>query len=439
MEKRIQRYFYALLATVLVQSLAAQLPDDADHFQAQFGVNMSGGEFSGSFGIYPDNPVDWDYYAGKGLKLIRLPIKWERLQTEPGGELVRKDLEKVKQVVELAHGRGMKIMLDVHNYGRGHFSSVGKSLIIGESEQLTREHFADFWRKMATEFKEYRIWGYDLMNEPHDMGRYDWLTTAQTAIDAIREIDADTHIIIEGNNWASADTWQQSSDMLKGLVDPANKIVYQAHCYFDADGSGTYKKGYAEEVGNDTNRAIRRLSHFVEWLHANDKRGMIGELGCPGDDERWLEMLDGACRYLKENNVSLTYWSGGRHWGNYALGIHPPKETMSTTPVDKSQMKVLEKYGDGYGEAPTGIEAESVPLAGAEVSIHPNPVRDALYIRSDSPLDELVIYSLNGEAMMQKKITANSYVALDFLPAGSYVVRLLPVDGLPIIRKLIKR
>ena len=32
---------------------------------------------------------------------------------------------------------------------------------------LTKEHLADLWKKIATEFKDYKnIWGYDLMNEP---------------------------------------------------------------------------------------------------------------------------------------------------------------------------------------------------------------------------------------------------------------------------------
>ncbi len=64
-----------------------------------FGVNLAGAEFDednmpGTLDqqyTYP-NAAELDYYNSKGLKLIRLPYRWERLQGEFGGALETENL-----------------------------------------------------------------------------------------------------------------------------------------------------------------------------------------------------------------------------------------------------------------------------------------------------------------------------------------------------------
>lgn len=61
----------------------------------------------------------------------------------------------------------IKVILDLHNYCRRNVD--GKYLIIGEQE-LSIESLMYLWNMLATEFKNYNnIYGYGLMNEPHDM------------------------------------------------------------------------------------------------------------------------------------------------------------------------------------------------------------------------------------------------------------------------------
>jgi aryl-phospho-beta-D-glucosidase BglC (GH1 family) len=397
--------------------------DGTFNVRTQFGVNMSGAEFSTA--MYPNNPVDWQYYEEKGLNLIRVPFKWERIQSQLGGQI---DVSQLKEVVNIGVSRGMQVMIDMHNYGRG--KANGSDYVIGATENVTIEHFADVWRKLATEFKDLHLWGYDIMNEPHDMGTSSWFQIAQAAINAIREVDTETPIVIEGNNWASADTWPTSSNTLKDLVDPSNKIIYEAHCYFDSDASGTYKGSYTVEVGSNSQVAITRLSHFVNWLKTNKKIGMIGELGVPGDDPRWLTMLDEACAYLKENKVSLTYWSGGRHWGSYILGVHPDKDDMTK---EKPQMDVLKKYGDYY--VPTAIGKVKIENK-EEISIYPNPVSDVLNIHSAKPVRSIRIYNLMGQ-LVAENFNSNQ-IDLHRLGKGNFVARIELNDHSVVAQKVIK-
>ena len=49
-------------------------------------------------------------------------------------------------------------------------------------------------------------------------------------------------MLVPGDQWSEAYNWRQyNNDFL--LDDPASRIMYEAHQYFDADHTGTYKFG----------------------------------------------------------------------------------------------------------------------------------------------------------------------------------------------------
>lgn len=64
-----------------------------------------------------------------------------------------------------------------------------------------------------------------------------WTGIAQAAIDSIRKNDMKNAIVDGGNHWSSAERWKLVSDDLKNLYDPARNLIFEAHCYFDEDGS----------------------------------------------------------------------------------------------------------------------------------------------------------------------------------------------------------
>lgn len=311
-----------------------------------FGVNLAGAEFyhkkmegQGRFNVdyhYPDT-VELDYWASKGLKLIRLPFKWERLQHEVDGPLNAEELGYIKYLLREAERRDMKILLDMHNYGRRPY--MGKSRVIGDT--LSAAHFGGVWAAIARELKdEPALYGYGLCNEPHDMlADYPWVEIAQVAIDSIRRADRRTAIVVAGNTWSSAERWADINHGLEALADPADNLIYEAHCYFDRDASGIYRAGYDEE-GAYPSIGVDRARPFVEWLKKYGKRGMFGEYGVPADDPRWLECLDLFLNYLAENGVDGTYWAAGARWNRYILGVHPEQNYT----VDRPQVKILTKY-----------------------------------------------------------------------------------------------
>ena len=176
------------------------------------------------------------------------------------------------------------------------------------------------------------------MNEPHDLApETKWFDMAQASINAIREVDTNTLIMVGGNDWSSAERWIEQSDTLKFLKDPANNLAFEAHVYFDKDASGTYKYSYEEEECY-LEKGIDRVKPFVEWIKQNKFHGFIGEYGIPDNDPRWNETLDLFLGYLQENGINGTYWAAGPWWDTYFMAI-TPKDGK-----DRPQMPIIEKY-----------------------------------------------------------------------------------------------
>jgi endoglucanase len=299
------------------------------------GVNLAGAEFSdklpGNYGvsyIYP-NKIELAYYKDKCMLLIRLPFSWENLQTQTYADLDDQELERIKNFVAEAKKKGMKVILDIHNYGRYYGAVIG-------SNAVPISAFADVWQQIANEFKdESAIYAYGLMNEPHDMNNK-WPQAAQAAVDAIRKVD-DSHIIlVGGDGWSSAEKWPVYNASLD-INDPASKIIYEAHIYFDDDGSGSYDESYQAE-GAYPEIGFDRLMPFLNWLDANKNRGFIGEFGVPANDSRWLVVLENFLTVLEANEIGGTCWAGGPWWGDYILSVEPDNGE------DKPQISLLKKY-----------------------------------------------------------------------------------------------
>lgn len=332
----------AFLIIFLVLEFAAVFAQKNKTNGEPFGVNIAcadfGSVFPGEYNkdfTYP-TASDLDYWHKKEFKLVRFPFKWERLQYDLYGELTPFDLSKMKEFVKAAQERDMKVILDLHNYCRRYINKEHR--IIG-TNGLTVEHLADFWKQMALEFKGFQnIYAYGLMNEPHDLDPgTSWFKMAQTCIDSIRKVDTKTCIMVGGVHWSSADKWLENSDSLKFLVDPSKNLRFEAHCYFDNYGSGTYKRGFKED-SCFYNKGIEKVKPFVKWIRENKFRGFVGEYGIPDNDKRWNITLDRFLKYLQRNNINGTYWAAGPWWSTYFMSIEPIDKK------ERPQMEVVDKY-----------------------------------------------------------------------------------------------
>ncbi len=338
---------------------SASTPNPTQQIGFSVGVNLDGLEFGNIFpGVAGTNyqvPTNSqiDYYYTKGVAHIRIPFKWERIQPALQGSLDATYLGYIKGLADHAASKGMVTILDVHNYGGRDGHKLGDGT-------LTNADFADLWTKIAAAFAGYGANQvvYDIMNEPSNMPSTSaWPSAAQAAIDAIRAVDTQKYIYIEGDGWSSAYAWVNNNDTLYILNDPSDRLVFSAHTYADRDSSGTHFVWNDEVAAGDaldnnapltTDILVKRLTPFVNWLHAHNLRGHIGELGVGNDDIGWLETMDRGYAFLQQNGIPISQFAGGLGWGSYAQSVEPGKWLKgypATIPTsDAAQMAVMTKY-----------------------------------------------------------------------------------------------
>ena len=418
--------------------------------QPFLGVNLSsasGGTVPGVLGTNYAMPKMEDlwYFNAKGVKLIRFPFRWKRVQSEVNGPLVQKDIDAMKEVVAEAERLGIWVMLDMHDYAEytrndtlftidGRYRTKNANgywtnwKTTPEGTGVTKKEFADVWVKLATEFKEFsNIYGYDLMNEPKDVDLEGLRDCYQYVIDEIRKVDTKAAIVVEGKNYTGAAGWPNNAAGLETLTDPiGNNIIYQAHCYFDDDSSGTYGDDYDTEVGDNFDVYKERLDPFVNWLKEKNKRGLLGEFGVPysgakQSDERYMVLIDSVFSYLKQHQLTSTIWCAGHFYESNHLSVSPDKDYCT----EKSTMEIMEKYITNFHEdwkeetalKPVGDDKQ-------DLHVYPNPVTGTLLVQMPANGTNIMhLYNAYGQKIYE---TVNDMpkCEIDFssYAAGLYVL-----------------
>src|SRR5271165_727008 len=351
------------------------------------GVNLSGAEFGQDQipGVFNhdytyNSETSFRYFAAKNLGLIRLPVRWERLQPVLGGPLDPGNVALLKGDLAWAAAHGANVIIDIHNYGRYSINENGGlnvytlDNVYGGVTKASGANLADFWTKMSSEFKDQPgVYAYDLMNEPHDMGTANWKVISQSAVSAIRANGDGTLIMVESDNWSGAYSWPAINGPTSWISDPMANFIYEAHQYFDSDNSGTYAETYDVELSTNpdlANVGVIRLKPFLEWCANNNVRGYLGEYGIPNTDARWMTVLDNFLTSLDSAGFDGTYWAAGEWWKtpttDYPLSVQP----LDDFTVDRPQLAVLARHlpAQSFTSLPAGSFSGAI-LAPASLAV----------------------------------------------------------------------
>jgi endoglucanase len=321
------------------------------------GINLGGGEFShtiipgvlGTNYTYPTttwNNIDtgdlsgFAYWQSKGMRIIRLPFKWDRIQRTLGGALYETDMAYIDNAVAQTAALGMWLILDVHN--SAYYNISGTDYKIG-SAQVTQAHFNDLWTRLANRYKNYPHVMFGLMNEPDDTWTAAaWRDIALQTVSAIRATGATNTILIQGVYWSGAYSW--TAEWAGGGNGQAwagrlpDGCLLEMHHYLDPPVSGAYSSTPYCATG-----AGEWLQWATAWLRDNGYRGFLGEFGYPHDAGGFNSCppeADKVFDHLAANADvwwGFTLWSGGpwvRTGGNPA--------TMSLEPENGDRPQIVD-------------------------------------------------------------------------------------------------
>lgn len=146
------------------------------------GVNLSGPEFAPWNGQTFPSTANWNDLKSKGITRVRLPIAWESIQPTLNAALDATYLASLRSALAAAASRGIKVLVDLHNFGRycdqahwvssgcgyaGNSGSAGTGVSVLGDATLTSAAFVDLWTRLATALAgNPGVLGYGLMNEP---------------------------------------------------------------------------------------------------------------------------------------------------------------------------------------------------------------------------------------------------------------------------------
>lgn len=321
------------------------------------GVNLSAAEFGGctkeaKYGfkyVYPPT-AEIDYFMALGMNTFRIPFCWERLQKTALAELDSTELARLDQLTRYATAKGAYIVLDPHNYGQ----YWGNPISTADNGNAT---FADFWRRLAAQYRDNDHVIFGLMNEPHGVSSEAWLASSNAAVAAIRSSGAKNLILVPGTAWTGAHSWTTNNygtpnavSMLQ-INDPLNNYAYEVHQYFDRDSSGTTTDCVTEDIG------ARRITALNTWLQTNNKKAFLGEFGAAKSDTCYAATYNLLTAIHQNPNlwIGWTYWSAGPWLGNYMFAL----PLVAGSP---SQLDVLKKFLPVANCSGTDCNRPSAPL-----------------------------------------------------------------------------
>jgi len=262
------------------------------------------------------------------------------------------ELDDLEKALVACKKYGILAVVDLHSPPVGRMENRDLVMI---HEPKYREAFVENWVKIARRFKgNPAVWGYDLVNEPVQnvlpkAGEPDYLGIQVLAAKAIRKVDPDTPIIIEVDQWDSAEGFKYIEP-----VDVSN-VVYQVHNMYHP-GNFTHQGVHGNKVGIsypgkingvETDKEMLRghLAPVREFQLAYNVQIYVGEFSAI----RWAPN-DSAARYLSDCiEIFEEYgwdWSyhAFREWDGWSLEHSADPDDHQRTATPGSRLQVMLKW-----------------------------------------------------------------------------------------------
>lgn len=266
-----------------------------------------------------------------GMNCIRLPFNHTILEDDAAPNVYKQSgWDLLDRILDDCDRAGIYVHLDMHAVPGSQSNTFIADYITGQtlvwSDTAAQTRYTNLWAAIAARYKDRAIIAsYDVMNEPAAPTASQAMSLQASAITAIRAVDTNHMVTVEGNNYAH--------DFSAASVVDSN-MAYSFHRYpLDGGNEQTTVQAYIDKAAGDG------VPLWVgEW--GEDQIGPV-ELQA----ERWArnDDIDG-----------FSFWT----WKKTAVNLISSMEPAVEIPITTAQTKLMKYLSSTGNPTPTGPEAE---------------------------------------------------------------------------------
>jgi len=295
--------------------------------------------------------------AKAGFKTVRIPVTWMgHMGPAPTYTIEKGWLDRVAELVEMAHKAGLKVIVNIHHDGFGaadtpskgfHWLNLPAAAADEEVNQRIKQQLTMVWLQIAKRFVnegEYLI--FETLNEIQDGG---WGNGAnrtdggaqyrvlnewnQVCVNAIRAAGGqnETRYIGVPGYVTNPDLTVENLVLPEDVVE--NRLMVAVHSYdpWDYAGSAQYNEwghtGVDVVPGSDENAYVGMLNRLYNMYVRRGVPVYFGEFGAvrrttAADEEFRLYYFRYVCKAMRDRRIPAIYWDNGNSKsGNDGFGV----------------------------------------------------------------------------------------------------------------------
>ena len=293
---------------------------------------------------------DADFIRSLGMNLVRLSFNYRHFEDDMNPGVLRDSgFKHLDRVIQICAEREIYTILDLHaaaGYQNQDWHSDNPSQ---QALFWQHKHFQDraiwLWEALAEHYKGHPwVAGYNVLNEPADPSGEVIDPFYQRAVAAIRKIDPDHIIFLDGNRY---------SQDFSVLGPPLPNVVYTLHNY-PAPGfidGGDYP-GVSRGEYYDRDVVHAKLLEMCQYMLENQTPMWVGEFGpvYTGDEKKdamRYTLLEDQLSFYRELGASWCLWTYKDIGLQGLMGLSPEsKWIQKIRPIlDKKALLGVDSWG----------------------------------------------------------------------------------------------
>lgn len=256
--------------------------------------------------------ADAAFLGSLGMTIIRIPVNYRHFESDDSPfAILPTAFDHLDRAIEVSGRHGIYSIIDLHALPGSQNHHWHSDNSTHEPHLWRHPHFQDrvenIWKAIAERYKD-NTWvaGYNLMNEPADESRTVVGPLYRRLFEAVRAIDPDHTIFLDGN------TYSTEFDMFD--AEPWLNTVYSLHDYVASGlGRGGDYPGYTDGIYIDKEYARKKFLQRSEYARSTGTPIMVGEFApiYTGDervDAMRRQILTDQLELYREFDVSWTSW-----------------------------------------------------------------------------------------------------------------------------------